>query len=158
MCSTVSSVFFPILPTILKCLVVIFAIAVSLFLVSIGEPINQVIGRINDPNCVCSGPAEQYKDGVKCNTTIFNEHCRDSASLLPVPCKIARCNFKEMLQPTGITYYHIMNGFGLVWSLSFLSAFNQMVLAGTFATWYWTFHKKNVPFCTVATGLERTVR
>lgn len=33
-----------------------------------------------------------------------------------------------------------------------------MVLAATFATWYWTFHKSNVPFFTLSNGMARTVR
>lgn len=33
-----------------------------------------------------------------------------------------------------------------------------MVLAGTFATWYWTFHKSDVPFFTLSRALARTMR
>lgn len=33
-----------------------------------------------------------------------------------------------------------------------------MVLAATFATWYWTFKKKEVPYFTLTSGLSRTVR
>lgn len=33
-----------------------------------------------------------------------------------------------------------------------------MVLAATFATWYWTFHKKDVPYFTLTVGLRRTLR
>lgn len=33
-----------------------------------------------------------------------------------------------------------------------------MVLAATFATWYWTFHKSDVPFFTLTVGFGRTVR
>lgn len=40
----------------------------------------------------------------------------------------------------------------------FISAFGEMVLAATFATWYWTFHKSDVPFFTLTVGLGRTVR
>lgn len=33
-----------------------------------------------------------------------------------------------------------------------------MVLAATFATWYWTFKKSEVPFFALTSGLSRTVR
>lgn len=47
---------------------------------------------------------------------------------------------------------------GAIWALYFVVAFGEMVLAATFATWYWTFHKSNVPFFTVLTGMGRTIR
>lgn len=33
-----------------------------------------------------------------------------------------------------------------------------MVLAATFATWYWTFKKSQVPYFTLTSGLSRTIR
>lgn len=33
-----------------------------------------------------------------------------------------------------------------------------MILAATFATWYWTFKKTKVPFFTLAAGISRTMR
>lgn len=48
--------------------------------------------------------------------------------------------------------------FGFFWGVFFVSALGEMVLAATFATWYWTFHKKDVPYFTLTVGLGRSVR
>ena len=37
------------------------------------------------------------------------------------------------------------NIFGLLWGLFFLAALDEMVLAGAFASWYWTLDKSKVP-------------
>lgn len=52
----------------------------------------------------------------------------------------------------------IVNIVGFFWTVFFISAFGEMVLAMTFATWYWSFRKSNVPFFTLTLGLYRTVR
>lgn len=41
----------------------------------------------------------------------------------------------------------------------FVSAFGEMVLAGTFASWYWAFNKsKDVPTFAVTESFGRTMR
>lgn len=50
------------------------------------------------------------------------------------------------------------NVFGFFWGVFFVSALGEMVLAATFATWYWTFHKKDVPYFTLTVGLGRSIR
>jgi len=37
--------------------------------------------------------------------------------------------------------FQAFNFFGLLWALAFVSGFGQVVLAGTFATYYWTSDK-----------------
>lgn len=51
-----------------------------------------------------------------------------------------------------------LNVFGFFWGVFFVSALGEMVLAATFATWYWTFHKKDVPYFTLTVGLGRSIR
>ncbi|KAF5306741.1 hypothetical protein FQA39_LY01499 [Lamprigera yunnana] len=55
-------------------------------------------------------------------------------------------------------YLHVFNVFGFFWIMFFISGLADMVLASTFATWYWTFHKRNVPFFTVTEATARTLR
>lgn len=57
-----------------------------------------------------------------------------------------------------VSQFQILNVVGFFWAVFFISALGEMVLAATFATWYWTFHKADVPFFTLTTGLGRTVR
>ncbi|XP_063592712.1 choline transporter-like protein 4 [Penaeus indicus] len=56
-------------------------------------------------------------------------------------------------------YVQIYNVFGLFWSMFFISAFGEMVLAGAFASWYWAFDKsKDVPSLPVTYSFGRTLR
>lgn len=94
-------------------------------------------------------------------------------------CKIAACNFKEIQSPAIVPYFQVIfnyskceyainlsinsifkafNVFGFFWGVFFVSALGEMVLAATFATWYWTFHKKDVPYFTLTVGLGRSIR
>lgn len=58
--SIYSTVFFPIIPWILQITVAVFAIAVGLYLASIGTPVNQVLRMSEDSNCHCTGSASHY--------------------------------------------------------------------------------------------------
>ena len=40
----------------------------------------------------------------------------------------------------------------------FVTAFEEMVMAGAFASWYWTMDKKNLPAAPLTSSLWRTVR
>lgn len=51
-----------------------------------------------------------------------------------------------------------LNVFGFLWAYCFFDAFEKMVLAHTFSTWYWTFNKENLPFFTLTTAVIRTTR
>jgi choline transporter-like protein 2/4/5 len=73
------------------------------------------------------------------------------------PCN-ATCQFFSYEKEQYVDYLHAFNIFGLFWGLFFVSALGQMILAGTFATWYWTFHKSDVPFFTVTVSIGRTFR
>lgn len=58
-------------------------------------------------------------------------------------------------------YYFVflaVNVFGFFWLVFFVSAFGQMVLASVFATWYWTFHKRNLPFFAVTEASLNVLR
>jgi choline transporter-like protein 2/4/5 len=58
-----------------------------------------------------------------------------------------------------VGYYHLYNFFGLIWALCFISDFGDMVLAGSFAGWYWTLdRKKDLPLFPLTSSLLRTLR
>jgi choline transporter-like protein 2/4/5 len=52
----------------------------------------------------------------------------------------------------------LYNLFALLWGLFFLSAFEEMVMAGAFASWYWTFDKKNIPSAPLSASVYRVFR
>ena len=41
------------------------------------------------------------------------------------------------------TFTQLFNLFMLLWGLFFLSALEELVMAGAFSAWYWTFNKKD---------------
>lgn len=90
------------------------------------------------------------QDGYVCDPDTF----RDCSS----QCGNALCQFLSYEKEQYVDYLHAFNIFGIFWGLFFVSAFGEMVLAGTFATWYWTFNKSDVPFFTVTASIGRTVR
>ena len=69
-------------------------------------------------------------------------------------CLIIIDNFNEF-QHIGYALYNL---FGLLWGLFFVSAFGQMVMAGSFAGWYWTRDKKKLPDWLVCSSVTRTLR
>jgi solute carrier family 44 (choline transporter-like protein), member 2/4/5 len=60
--------------------------------------------------------------------------------------------------PQLVQYFKAINVVGFFWLVFFISAFAEMVLAGTFARWYWTLNKDDVPFFTLTGSLYRTFR
>lgn len=61
MSSTLTTIFFPIFPWIFQLLVIGFAVAVGLYLASVGTQVHTIVGLQEDTNCVCTGPAASYK-------------------------------------------------------------------------------------------------
>lgn len=66
------------------------------------------------------------------------------------------CVSMLITMPLIITQAYVL--FGAFWSSCFVSALADMVLAHTFAAWYWTNCKRRVPFLVTIVGLARTVR
>ncbi|XP_038109357.1 choline transporter-like 2 isoform X3 [Culex quinquefasciatus] len=149
-----STVFFPIIPWLLHIAVIVFSIVVGLYLASIGEPVYRVYGLNATQSCVCDNA---YRDGDICDPTTFNAHCQNRMIRGGI-CTDAACHFQEIDSPKEVGYFHAVNVVGFFWGICFVSAFGDMVLAFTFATWYWTFRKKELRFFVLTTGFLRTVR
>lgn len=159
--SIISSVFFPIIPWILQVAAIVFAVSVGLYLAAVGESQFRVIGLPDGDSCVCSGTT--YKNGDFCTPSDFNTNCSKRSLFSTIfrqlsTCEAAACHFQGVQGPNILVYMHIWNVVGYFWSAFFIAAFGEMVLAATFATWYWTFHKSKLPFFTLTGGAYRTVR
>ncbi|XP_059489067.1 choline transporter-like 2 isoform X2 [Neocloeon triangulifer] len=153
--STMSSLFFPVVPWLLQILVLSFGLSVMVYLASTGTPVNRVKGMDLDKSCQCQNP-KLYHNQFNCEKESFKRDCHDANS--GGECLTASCAFHSYGKDAIITWFHTYNIVGLFWGLFFVSAFGEMVLAGTFATWYWTFKKENVPFYTVTSAFFRTIR
>uniref|UniRef100_A0A4Y0AQQ0 Choline transporter-like protein n=1 Tax=Anopheles funestus TaxID=62324 RepID=A0A4Y0AQQ0_ANOFN len=150
-----STVFFPLLPWILQAAVYLFALLVLLFLASIGDPVHKINGLNTSTTCLCSNG---YKEGDICDPVVFNENCKDTSRAYDQGrCIDAACHFQEVDTPTIVGYFHALNVIGFFWCICFVSAFSEMVLAFTFATWYWTRQKSRLPFFVLTRGVTRTI-
>uniref|UniRef100_A0A182NQ24 Choline transporter-like protein n=1 Tax=Anopheles dirus TaxID=7168 RepID=A0A182NQ24_9DIPT len=150
-----STVFFPIVPWILQAAVFVFALVILLFLASIGDPVYKINGLNASLSCVCSN---DYKEGDICDPTEFNDKCRDNTRAYDQGrCLDAACHFQEVDTPSIVGYFHALNVLGFFWCICFVSAFSEMVLAFTFATWYWTRQKSRLPFFVLTRGVTRTI-
>uniref|UniRef100_A0A336LLH3 Choline transporter-like protein n=1 Tax=Culicoides sonorensis TaxID=179676 RepID=A0A336LLH3_CULSO len=158
--SITSTVFFPIFPWLLQVCVIGFAIIVGCHLASIGTEVYKVTGMNTTTSCVCTG--RTYNDGDMCTPEEFNQHCKNTGAFTNRArsdlCIDAACHFIQIQNPSIVTYFHGVNILGFFWTIFFISAFGEMVLAATFATWYWTFKKSEVPFFALTSGLARTIR
>ncbi|KAL5277407.1 SLC44A5 family protein [Megaselia abdita] len=156
--SMFSTVFFPILPWALYILAIGFAVATGLFLLSIGSPHFKVYRTSNFTSevCACSGPGQEYNTMLAtCDPTIFRQNCVIQGT--SSPCVSTGCFFDQIVHPPLVNYFMAYNVVGFIWIAFFISALGDMVLAGVFATWYWSIHKSDVPYFVLTRSLFRTI-
>ena len=146
--SMMSTLFFPIIPFILESIVIVWFIVVAMFLASSGEAEYRVH---NLDECACVNPEDDknWKEDDECEIETFN--CNTT-------CPTSRCEFFRYGPTKEANYLQIYNLFGLFWGMFFVSALDQMVLAGAFASWYWTFDKRKVPSMPLMSSFFRTFR
>lgn len=91
----------------------------------------------------------------RCDPEAFNktiQKCWES-------CQDSMCNFQQYQKIDNGIWFHLYNFFGLLWLMCFVNDLGDMVLAGCFAGWYWTFNRsKNLTTFPVGSSLARTVR
>lgn len=161
----VATVFFPIFPWILFMCTIAISVVVGLFLASVGDP-SFIITQSGDSTeqCSCDGVAVNYTRGTQCDPVVFQNNCYLKSSGLSFltgpnsPCIETGCFFEGIANPKIVSYFQIYNFIGFLWLSFFISALGEMTLAATFATWYWTFHKSDVPYFVLTRAFGRTVR
>ncbi|KAH8420714.1 hypothetical protein KR222_002885 [Zaprionus bogoriensis] len=157
--SVISTVFFPIFSWVLYIVVIAFAIGVGLHLGSIGKLSFRMVRRLTDAGqvtneaCICGGIASNYTVGAACDPEIFQQYCRVDRTRT---CIETTCSFVEIENSPLVRSYIAYNIFGFLWLSFFISAFSDMVLAATFARWYWTFKKRDVPYFTLTHAFFQT--
>jgi choline transporter-like protein 2/4/5 len=130
-------------------------VAMFLCLSSIGSPSYKIVGMKDEAGCTCTGNYTAIKDGDSCAPKDFLAAC---SKLGGYRCSIASCHYIGLTAPKLAQYFKYLNVVGFFWLLFFISGFSEMVLAGTFAQWYWTVNKSDVPFFTVTGSVYRTLR
>jgi len=136
--SIMSSVFFPVFSFLLQLVVMAWFVFVFIYLASSME--KQLTAK--------SLPGQTCPDGV------VNEVCSINDTL-DSSCE---CTFTGLTRNARANYLQIYNVFMLFWGMCFVSALGEMVLAGAFSSWYWSFDKSDVPALPVLTSLGRTFR
>ncbi|XP_004695200.1 PREDICTED: choline transporter-like protein 4 [Condylura cristata] len=143
-----STVFYPLVTFVLLFICIAYWAMTSLYLATSGQP--QYVLRV--PNSSLSG----------CENLILNETCNP---LVPVnnSCPGAMCVFQSYTS-TGLVQRSLFNlqiyGFlGLFWTINWVLALGQCVLAGAFASFYWALHKpKDIPTFPLCSAFTRTLR
>ncbi len=92
----------------------------------------------------CQNPATNDTFRVKdtCHPETFEQLCPN--------CHNATCQFTKYISTTdafGGNWMQWYNLFALYWAVFFVSALSELVLAGVFATWYWTWDKSGMRCC-----------
>lgn len=147
-----STLLFPIIPMLLQLLIIIFAIVIGVYLYTIGTPDyrTKVLGN---GTCVCQDKSYMINDSP-CEPLEFDKSCKE----MGMPCVSTICNFAGIARPWFIDYLHGLNIFSLYWSFFFISALVQLILAGVFATWYWTYRKGNLSISVITESTHRTFK
>jgi len=149
-----SSLFFPIIPFLMQLVVVGWFLIVALYLSSWGEQEYRVAFK-NNRDCsnfeACSRTVNNslpvpYKSNDTCTSKEF-QPCIDV-------CPEAMCQFVKYTKNQDYSWMQFVNVFGLYWGVFFCSAFAELVLAGVFSQWYWTFNKRtDLPDCSLGTAM-----
>lgn len=152
-----STLFFPIIPFILEVFLVGWFILVAIYLASSGVPQYQVTLESGEK---CPDPRNV--------TWSFGDEC-DVNSFTPFNCNITKKKSNDVVREVNCIFFkygptdtanafQFYNIFGLLWGLFFLAALDEMVLAGVFASWYWTLDKSKVPTFPLLASFYRTLR
>uniref|UniRef100_A0A915L435 Choline transporter-like protein n=1 Tax=Romanomermis culicivorax TaxID=13658 RepID=A0A915L435_ROMCU len=141
-----SALFFPIIPFILHLIVFTFWASISVHLASSGNP-----------SCHYVNVPPGYKNDTS-ETPINNgTECYCGTLLTDSPEKY--CQFVQYQQPDYLFCAHLFNLFVFFWAMAFISGFEDMVLAGAFASYYWAFRKpQDLPYFPVLGSILRTLR
>eukprot|EP00096_Caligus_rogercresseyi_P004667 TRINITY_DN1904_c0_g1_i1.p1 TRINITY_DN1904_c0_g1~~TRINITY_DN1904_c0_g1_i1.p1 ORF type:complete len:728 (-),score=193.72 TRINITY_DN1904_c0_g1_i1:194-2377(-) len=146
-----STLWYPIIPFIGEVIVISWFVIVAMFFASSGEAQYRV--NLNSRDCLkCMNDKDPFKTGDACQVDTF-----DCSSISG--CELSKCEFFRYGPTTVTNILQLVNLFGLFWGLFFISALGQMILAGAFASWYWTFDKKReVPSLPLLSSTTRTFR
>ncbi|XP_056393948.1 choline transporter-like protein 4 [Hyla sarda] len=145
-----SSLFYPIVTFVLLVVCVAYWGITALYLATSGAPL-YVVSTLNSSGPGCSN----ITGNVSCDPMTFD--------IPSTGCPEARCIFykynTEGLFQQNLFNLQIYNVFGFLWCINFVIALGQCVLAGTFASYYWAFHKpKDIPYFPVSAAFMRTLR
>ncbi|KAF5915577.1 hypothetical protein HPG69_012742 [Diceros bicornis minor] len=98
-----------------------------------------------------------------CESVLVNESCDPTDQPVNSSCPGLTCVFQSYLS-TGVAQRSLFNlqiygVLGLFWTLNWVLALGQCVMAGAFASFYWAFHKpQDIPTFPLSAAFIRTIR
>lgn len=95
---------------------------------------------------------QDFHNGDVCDPDKWNSTCLDAS------CAGSTCIYMASESQEYTVYLQLYNLFIFFWALFFVGAVGQMILASTFATYYWTYDKSKLPFFMVGVGAWRVFR
>jgi len=165
--SMLSTLFFPVVPFALHLFVIGSAMTIAVLLSSVRSPNNTIYYKSADTDatsnvtqpplgcdvgsCVNPDTNATYLFNDTCNMKDFAKRGCDTGCQEEVLCR-----FVSYSPNSDSVWMPWFNLFGFFWGMAFVSAFAEMVLAHAFATWYWTWDKKDVPFFTLTLAMFNT--
>lgn len=104
-------------------------------------------------NCQCSMEVN-YTIGNLCKPDLFYKYCHEHNG----SCFSMSCLLNDITTPTYIYYLYIVHLAGFIWLYLFIIDFKKIVIASTYATWYWTLCKTNIPYFITITSMCRVIK
>ena len=172
-----STLFFPPLPFILQGLVLLWGFVVGVYLLTASSREYRVVMEEDDDRLLecgdsCFNPLTNQSFSLGDDCTLwadnFTQVRTDNTLLSSTPelsvrqvcdCNRVGCQFFRYGPSTFAQVLQLINLFGIFWGVFFMEAFGQLVLAGAFAGWYWTFKKPdNLPANGLSASFYRSIR
>ncbi|XP_074188816.1 choline transporter-like protein 4 isoform X1 [Rhinolophus sinicus] len=144
-----STMFYPLVTFVLLLICIAYWAMIALYLATSGQP-QYVLWA---PNVSLPG----------CETVPVNTSCDPTAQPMNSSCPGLMCVFQGYLS-TGLVQRSLFNlqiygVLGLFWTLNWVLALGQCVLAGAFASFYWAFNKpRDIPTFPLGAAFIRTLR
>ncbi|XP_066119265.1 choline transporter-like protein 4 [Saccopteryx bilineata] len=144
-----STMFYPLVTFVLLLICIAYWAMIALYLATSGQP-QYVLWA---PNVSLAG----------CETVPMNASCDPLAQPVNSSCPGLMCVFQGYLS-TGLVQRSLFNlqiygVLGLFWTVNWVLALGQCVLAGAFASFYWAFSKpRDIPTFPLSAAFVRTLR
>ncbi|XP_034886359.1 choline transporter-like protein 4 isoform X2 [Mirounga leonina] len=144
-----STLFYPLVTFVLLLICIVYWTMTALYLATSGQP--QYVLWV--PNASLPG----------CEKVQMNTSCDPMAQPVNSSCPGLGCVFQSY-SSTGLVQRSLFNlqiygVLGLFWTINWVLALGQCVLAGAFASFYWAFHKpRDIPTFPLSSAFIRTLR
>lgn len=148
-----ASLIVPLIPMFLQFGFLAYALSLFLHTQSIEFKSYKITKELGT-GCKCSEKIE-FVQNETCDPLIFEAECKEDDG----PCFTSGCQFGDSDKPMHIWAMHSINALGVLWTMGFADALEEMILATVFSTWYWTLDKSQVKnFATVISGTFLVLR